>query len=120
MQRAQAAGKQSAKRSPNPMDDLHRHDRSQPLFHLLVVDRTCLLQYGSAGVKDHKVRDTPHLITCREFRIVFRVHFQDDGSPRHVGSRTRNLGCCNPARTTPSRPEIHEDRNARVLHNFSE
>jgi hypothetical protein len=79
-----------------------------------------LLRDKPSTAKDGKVRNAANVVTSRELRVLFCVHFQDKGTTCHMGCGACDLGSRHFAGTAPVCPEVYENRYTSVLHDLIE
>jgi hypothetical protein len=78
------------------------------------------LKYQLSISEHSEVWNTHDAESLSQLRPSFRIDFQDDCLCSHFGCHFFHFRRRHPARTTPRRPEIDEDWNARASHNAIE
>ncbi len=99
------------------------HPRASPLqpqAHFRPWRDPAALRKLFPALKHHKVRDRPNLIQIRQFRVRLRVHLEDQSPPRHLLRQQLDLGRRRKAWSAPGSPEVHQNRNLRILNDRQE
>jgi hypothetical protein len=85
-----------------------------------MANQPCLLKHRLSLRKNDKVRDPADIKPCRQGRMRFGIHLENDSFSRHILGCASDFRCSRTARTAPSSPEIHQHRNLSVLHDLVE
>jgi hypothetical protein len=91
-----------------------RSCRFQPAPHFRPWDEARLLKRHTSATQHHKVGDRLYAEARRRLRAVLRVHFQNQCPARHFASEGMNLRRGHSAGSAPRRPEIGQNRHARL------
>ena len=86
----------------------------EPAAELTMIDGAGLAEDALASGKDHEVWDALYAETSRKFGMAIAVDFEHEGAPGEFLGHALHFGRNQATRPTPSRPEIHENRDARA------
>jgi hypothetical protein len=98
----------------------HLGGAREPTLHRIRVHQTGLLELKATVSEYGEVWNALDVIARGKFRELLCVYLEYDGSARKVARDLRNMGRRHPAWPAPGSPEIDEDRNFAVVHNFVE
>src|SRR5580765_4438570 len=92
----------------------------EPAFHRVGVDQAGLLELKVAAGEYREVRYPADVVPGCQFGELLSIDLQHDGPPGEVTGDLGHVRRGHAARTTPCRPEIHEDWDFAVANNFVE